>query len=135
MTTLKFKATYMGGSNGEQVYQLPCNVCAETEWVSVREELVDRYLRGDLVQDVFPEPEFDSAYREQMIGLRSGYHVCNNCWSSVFAEEEKSYTVWVGGVEVNDYYLTFERASELADEWREDGYDDVVIEHVRIVED
>ncbi len=45
-------------------------------------------------------------------------------------DNKKEYTVWVGGVEVNDYYLTLERASELADEWREDGYDDVVIEWV-----
>ena len=45
----------------------------------------------------------------------------------------KTYTVWGGGVEVNDYYLTFERASELADEWRADGYDDVVIEKVELV--
>ena len=47
----------------------------------------------------------------------------------------KTYTVWVGGVEVNDYYLTFERASELADEWVDDGYDDVVIEKVEIPHD
>ena len=88
MTALKFNATYMGGNDGEQVYKLRCNVCAEDEWVSVREELVSKYLRGAMVQDVFPEPEFNSAYREQMIGLRSGYHVCDNCWDTVFSEEE-----------------------------------------------
>lgn len=49
--------------------------------------------------------------------------------------DSKTYTVWVGGVEVNDYYLDFERASELANEWRADGYDDVVVEKVEISHD
>ena len=37
------------------------------------------------------------------------------------------YVVWVGGVEVNDYYVTKERAEEIAEYYRKDGYDDVVI--------
>ena len=44
--------------------------------------------------------------------------------------EDKKYSVWVGGVEVNDYYLTEEKANELADEFINDGYDDVVIENM-----
>lgn len=43
-------------------------------------------------------------------------------------EEGKLYTVWVGGTEVNDYYLTYEEAMDLADDYIEDGYDDVSIE-------
>ena len=42
----------------------------------------------------------------------------------------KNWTVWVGGIEVNDYYLTKEEADDLADEYRADGYDDVVVEQV-----
>jgi hypothetical protein len=42
----------------------------------------------------------------------------------------EKFTVWVGGVEVNDYYLTKKEAEWLAEEYREDGYDDVVIEEV-----
>ena len=42
----------------------------------------------------------------------------------------EKFTVWVGGVEVNDYYLTEEEAENLAEEYRNDGYDDVVIEEV-----
>lgn len=42
-----------------------------------------------------------------------------------------NYTVWVGGVEVNDYYLTAEAAQTLANTYIENGYDDVVIENVR----
>ena len=40
------------------------------------------------------------------------------------------YSVWVGGTEVNDYYLTETLAEELANEYIEDGYDDVKIEQI-----
>lgn len=43
---------------------------------------------------------------------------------------KKNYTVWVGGTEVNDYYLTKEQAEKLADEYINDGYDDVKIEKI-----
>lgn len=42
----------------------------------------------------------------------------------------KKYSVWVGGCEVNDYYLTKAEAEDLAEEYKEDGYDDVFIEEV-----
>jgi hypothetical protein len=42
----------------------------------------------------------------------------------------KEYTVWVGGVEVNDYYLTKQEADNLAFEYEDDGYDDVIIEKI-----
>lgn len=41
-----------------------------------------------------------------------------------------NYSVWVGGVEVNDYYLTEKEAEALAEEYRQDGYDDVQVEKV-----
>lgn len=37
------------------------------------------------------------------------------------------YSVWVGGVEVNDHYLTREAAATIAEEYSNDGYDDVCI--------
>ena len=43
---------------------------------------------------------------------------------------EDRFTVWVGGSEVNNYYLTLIEAAELADEYIEDGYDDVQIEKI-----
>jgi len=43
---------------------------------------------------------------------------------------EDRYTVWVGGSEVNNYHLTLIEAEELADEYIEDGYDDVQIEKI-----
>lgn len=42
----------------------------------------------------------------------------------------EKWTVWVGGIEVNDYYLTKEEAEDLAQEYEADGYDDVQIELV-----
>ena len=39
-----------------------------------------------------------------------------------------NYTVWVGGVEVNDYLLTKEQADQLAQKFLVDGYDDVQVE-------
>lgn len=42
----------------------------------------------------------------------------------------ENWSVWVGGIEVNDYYLTKDEAENLAEEYRQDGYDDVVIEEV-----
>ena len=41
------------------------------------------------------------------------------------------WTVWVGGLEVNDYLLnTFAEAEELAQWWKDKGYDEVAIEEV-----
>ena len=44
--------------------------------------------------------------------------------------EGKKFTVWVGGVEVNDHYLTEDEAKELVEEYEMDGYDDVVMEEI-----
>ena len=41
-----------------------------------------------------------------------------------------TYTVWVGGGEINAYYLTYEQATELANEYIRAGYNDVVIEEI-----
>ena len=41
------------------------------------------------------------------------------------------YTVWVGGSEVNDYYLTQSEAQTIAQQYITDGYDDVIIERVQ----
>jgi hypothetical protein len=47
-------------------------------------------------------------------------------------DTEACWTVWVGGTEVNDYYLTKEKAERLAQLYRDDDYDDVVVEKVNI---
>jgi hypothetical protein len=45
-------------------------------------------------------------------------------------EPEKVWTVWVGGVEVNDYLLTFEKATELSMQYVTDGHTDVCIQRL-----
>ena len=43
-------------------------------------------------------------------------------------ENNEFYSVWVGGTEVNDYYLSLYEAQELAKEYEQDGYQDVKIQ-------
>jgi hypothetical protein len=50
-------------------------------------------------------------------------------------DTEYFYSVWVGGVEVNNYLLTKEQAEKLAQEWIDDGYDEVAIDDYRIPDD
>ena len=40
------------------------------------------------------------------------------------------YSVWAGGSEINDYPLYYETALRIAEECREDGYDDIQIEQI-----
>ncbi len=37
------------------------------------------------------------------------------------------YSVWVGGSEINDFYLTFEEATILKKHWIKQGYKDTKI--------
>jgi hypothetical protein len=39
----------------------------------------------------------------------------------------ETWTVWVGGVETNDYLVTLDRAREIAEYWLSQGYDDTHI--------
>ena len=43
----------------------------------------------------------------------------------------EKYTVWVGGSEMNDYYLSLSEAQTIARQYITDGYDDVIIERVQ----
>jgi hypothetical protein len=43
--------------------------------------------------------------------------------------EDENWTVWVGGVEVTDRLLPKYKAEALAQVYRNDGYDDVFVEH------
>lgn len=40
---------------------------------------------------------------------------------------KRNYSVFVGGMEVNDYYLNKEQAWDTAREWAGKGYDDVIV--------
>jgi len=43
---------------------------------------------------------------------------------------KKYFSLWVGGVEVNDHYLTKEEVQQLEKEYINKGYIDVIIERV-----
>jgi hypothetical protein len=45
--------------------------------------------------------------------------------------EMRTYTVWVGGSEMNSHLLTRSKAIALANEWFNRGYDDVRVEEVK----
>jgi len=45
-------------------------------------------------------------------------------------EQVPSWTVWVGGGEVNSYYLSETQAKDIAQAWIDKGYDDVVVKEV-----
>ena len=42
-------------------------------------------------------------------------------------DTKQIYSVWVGGGEINDYYLNWNEALELAQTWRYKGYNDVMV--------
>jgi hypothetical protein len=44
---------------------------------------------------------------------------------------EKYFTVWVGGLEINDYLLTEQEAESLAQKYKNDGYTDTILERVK----
>ena len=41
-----------------------------------------------------------------------------------------TFSVWVGGSEVNTRYLSSESAERIAEAWRSFGYDDVIVEEI-----
>ncbi len=43
------------------------------------------------------------------------------------------FSVWVGGVEVNDNLLTLDEAQRIAKNWLDEGYDDVQLDAYREV--
>lgn len=42
----------------------------------------------------------------------------------------KTWTVWVGGGEVTDHYVTLEEARQIAEHWADKGYDEVCIDNI-----
>tara|TARA_R100000963_G_C4616629_1_gene85382 strand:- start:466 stop:765 length:300 start_codon:yes stop_codon:yes gene_type:complete len=74
--------------HGDLVAFLPCSHCGQEEYVKAKHEDVQRYLRGALVQEVWPNAT--PVYREQMIGLRNGgnHYLCGTCWDDLFRDDE-----------------------------------------------
>ena len=55
-----------------------------------------------------------------------------NKWKSMLTGKEKrKYTVWVGGTEVTDHFVTMTTAKDIFADYTEQGYKDVVIQQGR----
>ncbi|AXH16344.1 hypothetical protein CP985_11845 [Malaciobacter mytili LMG 24559] len=52
--------------------------------------------------------------------------ITTNNWKDIVSKENV-YTVFVGGTEINDTYLSFDEALKLLNSYKEDNYDDVYI--------
>ena len=63
---------------------------------------------------------------EMVFALKIELKIANSKLAEQNSEVE--YTVWVGGGEVNDYWLNYEDAKGLYDEYTNQGYGDVVME-------
>lgn len=46
-------------------------------------------------------------------------------------KEIKKYTVWVGGTEITDFFVTYSTAKQLYKQYKALGYKDVVIQEGR----
>lgn len=49
----------------------------------------------------------------------------------LIGKEVRKYTVWVGGTEVTDHFVTYTTAKNILDGYTKQGYDDVVIQSRR----
>ena len=62
---------------------------------------------------------------------------CVSYWSICYGIDTDSggvvmlYTIWVGGVEVTPFLTNREEAYRIASNWRNDGYDDVIVERFK----
>ena len=45
--------------------------------------------------------------------------------------ERKKYTVWIGGTEITDHFVNYTAAKLLLENYKRQGYDDVVIQEGR----
>ena len=53
-------------------------------------------------------------------------------WKSMLTGKEvRKYTVWVGGTEVTDHFVTYTTAKNIFADYTKQGYDDVVIQSRR----
>lgn len=75
------------------------------------------YLPDNEVVSFKAQEQFKAAQKRAMLAKRR-----EGCSKS-------NFSVWVGAEEVNDYLMTYDVAYDLAMEYANDGYDDVIIEN------
>ncbi len=64
-----------------------CRHCKTTDTIRVDDGDYDRWLnREGLVQNIFPLLSADQ--RELLLGHRSGWYVCHECWDDVMGEDD-----------------------------------------------
>lgn len=66
-------------------------------------------------------------FSQKFCGLEINCYICLTEQQDKKLDIMKKYSVWVGGIEVNDFYLSKKDAEKLKKEYEQDGYDDVVI--------
>ena len=66
---------------------IKCQSCKEDDTVEYDPFRWQQYKGGELVQNVWPEAP--ASYREKIIGLRSGYYVCDKCWTTQFGDDDE----------------------------------------------
>lgn len=105
-----------------------------------RNHLIETGDNTNEIEYIFPELiNEDERIREEILSVVKQFNknttLCGknydyNKWIAWLEKqgEEKVYSVWVGGYEINDYYLTEKEAKKLTREYKENGYDDIIIE-------
>ena len=63
---------------------ITCSTCKKKDTVEYDPHRWMKYMSGQMVQNVWPEAPAD--YREKLIGVRSGFYICDTCWP---AEEDE----------------------------------------------
>ncbi len=65
-----------------------CQTCGRTDSVSVWKRDWDKYMGGEVVQNVWGY--FDADKREILRGARAGYYFCPPCFDGLHSVEEES---------------------------------------------
>ena len=60
--------------------------CGQEDTVTIHMDDYERYAAGAMVQDVWPR--LSAQDREIIMGSRSGYYLCADCWHELFTERE-----------------------------------------------
>lgn len=70
-----------------QVIKAECKECGNADELEVDAGKLGRYmLREALVQQMFPS--LSAPERELVMGYRSGYYICNDCWPTVMGDDD-----------------------------------------------
>ena len=69
-----------------KLLEAKCGTCGTYDRVGVNSDDYCRYVTTrDLVRDVFPN--LTTLEREVVIGSRTGYYVCNECWEAMDSDD------------------------------------------------